>query len=749
MQSPAVPQQYNSSTPAPAQTNFYGQQSHVAPTYPQPPEIGGYDNSVAPPYGQPPAAMGHNVPTPNTFVPQHYSSVPPSQEPVPNSSSFYGQVPQQWTNPGAFQPPQSTGYTNSVHTSSFTPPQPQSQTSAARPVPSLPSRSSPGAAQQPEIPSKKPLPDPMSFPKPPPFMGREFGANNFETEPQSAPKSNQTLSSVSSVSGLPPPPALPQRSNSQALSIDSVASPPSYSAVPPPIIPSRTNTGEPLKQSSKIASFQTTSVSSPKTTSVSPKHGGSQKKAPPPPVKPKNLSANLPPKPAPKPTTSTGKIIPQLDNITSTSFNPATPHAVNKSPSANTETTQTHSTFPHDLNTVNREVNNVTSVTTQLEKSSIDPSSVGRTASIRDKIQALNSTQPNFASQIAGRFNSNYSQADSTIIPPDISSPKPSSIKKPTPVLPPKQHSSNSNQNSSPPIPQPRKTPVQDHPSSLQTETDTPPPINYSTRPTGYQPSRPPVLNFKDFDLQLQTGWFASPVIKLPSSFSNTNHTYSTQFSGSSSTLILAIRISEDLSIVKYRLQWDSTNPLGTVKSERKELLPPPTLTQAQLVQAYEQFGNGVASWAEASIGRQVGNGECWTLAQEAIEKSSHGFAMSSQGYTHGAVVYHAIGGASAPLAYNDSIRRGDILQFKNGKFETRNSQGVVVSTSTVGMPDHTSVVTSVSENNRVVDILQQNVGGVKIVQKGQHNLDEFTEGEIKIFRPVWKEWAGDLEPSW
>lgn len=253
------------------------------------------------------------------------------------------------------------------------------------------------------------------------------------------------------------------------------------------------------------------------------------------------------------------------------------------------------------------------------------------------------------------------------------------------------------------------------------------------------------------FDLNLTTLWFTQPArsIKLPESLAGLNYTFSVSSSGNSRKLILALRISEDLSIVKFKLEWQATDPLGTVVVERHDSPPPPALTQVQLAQASAQFGEGIARYAESVRGQQVGDGECWTLAQQAITHSCGGAAMLPQGYTHGAVVYHAHGGAPAPLAYNDRIMRGDIVQFTSGRFDTRNAQGMIIKQSYLGSPNHTSIVTAVSDDNRAIDVLHQNVGGIRRVQPDKHNLDELTAGEIKIFRPIWKEWAGELEAKW
>lgn len=251
--------------------------------------------------------------------------------------------------------------------------------------------------------------------------------------------------------------------------------------------------------------------------------------------------------------------------------------------------------------------------------------------------------------------------------------------------------------------------------------------------------------------MDLASLWFTKPArsLTLPASLQGLNYTFSLSSSGSNRKLVLALRIAETLAIVKFKLEWQVADPIGTVAVERRDLPAPQPLAQPQLTQAHDAFGEGVARYAESVVGTQVGDGECWTLAQQAITQSSSGAAMAPQGYTHGALVYHAVGGGPAPLAYADRIQRGDICQFTSGRFDKRNPAGVIVGQSFVGQPNHTSVVVHVSDNNRVVDVLHQNVGGVRRVQQEQHNLDELTAGDIKIFRPVWKEWAGELEAKW
>lgn len=797
--------------PAPAQ---YQPPAGLPPAQYQPPAGPPpvqYQPPAGPPSFQPPAAAGYAAPTqyqqPTAYQPPNAHQLPATTpSPVQHASPQYGYPAQEYAPPPGAPP-------GAVPQASYQPPATgppstyQSPATTGRPVPQLPPRANSVTSVtsvEPAAPVKAPLPDPSSFPKPPPFYGRD------SSQPAAQPPARAT-------------PPLPQRNTPPPPSRNTstpTTAPPSYSSIPPPTLPSRAVPAVPAVPAQPASA--------------------AHKKPPPPPVKPKtflhqNSSQPEAPVQSPQHTQSPSPAQPMqptgYNAVASQLGNALTPGATGSfrdrlksfnGPASNAAPASNPPSI--EQNAVNgAEINNITS---HVGKMALNPAnqsylknaynsinqqpgapaaaatppahdpnqsqvnSAGFSAiagsltsmasnpanqtSIKNKVAALNQSQPNFASQIASRFNPTaqpqpaVNEATPQAAPqavPQAASP----AHKKAPPPPPKKPGLASRNSAASSAPSPS-------PSPHQFSNDAPPPINFATRPQAFstQPPPPtasppvsapapapapaapapvssPLPGQKEFDLQLQTLWFTAPAnnLHLPPTLSGLNYVISTTTSGAAHTLTIALRIAEDLSIVKYRLSWQSHDPLNTVSVERKELPAPPVLPQTQLIQAHEQFGNGVAAWAEAMLGRQVGDGECWTLAKEAIDHSSHGYAMSPQGYTHGALVYHATGGASAPIAYNDSIRRGDVLQFTSGRFETRNAQGQVTSTAIVGQPNHTSIVTSVSANNRVVEIVQQNVSGVKQVQKGSHNLDELTQGDVKIFRPVWKEWAGELNCTW
>ena len=168
------------------------------------------------------------------------------------------------------------------------------------------------------------------------------------------------------------------------------------------------------------------------------------------------------------------------------------------------------------------------------------------------------------------------------------------------------------------------------------------------------------------------------------------------------------------------------------------------------------RYSDEIASWSESKMGQQVGDGECWTLANEALKAigtkaSSMGreACMSSQSYVHGALIYSYI---PATSPYPDprggireaSVARGDILQLLSAHFKSKDGR----SEKWAGAPDHTAVVVGV-EPNDVLSVVEQNIGGVKKVREGTYDMSELVKGEVRIFRAVGEGWVGKLEPKW
>jgi hypothetical protein len=168
------------------------------------------------------------------------------------------------------------------------------------------------------------------------------------------------------------------------------------------------------------------------------------------------------------------------------------------------------------------------------------------------------------------------------------------------------------------------------------------------------------------------------------------------------------------------------------------------------------RYSNAVASWCESMMGQQVGDGECWTLANEALlavgaECTSRGQepCMSSQSYIHGFLIY-SYDPALSPYPQpkggikEAGVARGDIVQLQTAHFRSKDG----LTQKWAGAPDHTAVVVDV-DHNGILKVVEQNVGGVKKVRDGSYDMSELVKGEVKIFRAVGENWIGKLEPKW
>lgn len=250
-----------------------------------------------------------------------------------------------------------------------------------------------------------------------------------------------------------------------------------------------------------------------------------------------------------------------------------------------------------------------------------------------------------------------------------------------------------------------------------------------------------------DLDLEIPTCWFASGNSgTIPKCFQGCDWTSSYGSSGSQRFSNYAFRLP-DLATAVLKFSWDSggSSPLMTLKQSVK-FIPPPSATKEQLLDGYKQYSEHIANWCEVKAGAQVGDGECWTLAHDALKKACGSHAFVSSGYNHGALILTVKANTSEdePIivreTVTDSIRRGDILQFTSCLFKSGGQWQVF------GHPDHTAIVLDTSGSK--LKIVQQNFQNQKVVGFGEIDLHELSSGELKVFRPVDSNWIIDLSSA-
>jgi hypothetical protein len=126
-----------------------------------------------------------------------------------------------------------------------------------------------------------------------------------------------------------------------------------------------------------------------------------------------------------------------------------------------------------------------------------------------------------------------------------------------------------------------------------------------------------------------------------------------------------------------------------------------------------------IKDYVSTVIGTKVGRGECWDLANEALE----GVGAEWNGmYVFGKVV----------VPGKDSIYPGDVLQFENVKLEYRDVNDILTET----YPHHTAIVYEVL-GPKTFRIAHQNTGfSGRKVGLSLLRLDDKKSGKITFYRP-------------
>lgn len=118
-------------------------------------------------------------------------------------------------------------------------------------------------------------------------------------------------------------------------------------------------------------------------------------------------------------------------------------------------------------------------------------------------------------------------------------------------------------------------------------------------------------------------------------------------------------------------------------------------------------------AYCRGQMGKQVGNGECWTLADEAFKACG----LKRPGgdlRVWGRLVDWK----------KEELLPGDIVEYRSAKFDNGSSTG----------PEHTSVV--IKGGKRGIMIAEQNWSGNKTVRETGFDPKGLNSGEIMIYRP-------------
>jgi hypothetical protein len=145
-----------------------------------------------------------------------------------------------------------------------------------------------------------------------------------------------------------------------------------------------------------------------------------------------------------------------------------------------------------------------------------------------------------------------------------------------------------------------------------------------------------------------------------------------------------------------------------------------------------------VVAYCQEHKGEQVREGECSSLADEALREAGakpRGSDDPGPGdYVWGKLVLRLERDNSGLTSSGkrEDVKPGDVIQFRDIKFQGRRGNG----SYTLTMPHHTAVVVRVEDRGRTLRILHQNWAGKKVVQETTLRLDDLKGGWLRVYEP-------------
>ena len=260
----------------------------------------------------------------------------------------------------------------------------------------------------------------------------------------------------------------------------------------------------------------------------------------------------------------------------------------------------------------------------------------------------------------------------------------------------------------------------------------------------GSRPSSDQLYIATDIDLGHESGWWSQqglipPVLQDRLDLIHEMEETSTVRRGgkqaiSKSLYVLYMDYSQTIISARFEMQ----DP-AAVKLEQRHEPPPSRLRQEQLEQAHAKFGRAIEEGAVARKEAVVGDGSPHALVSEVI--SSLPDALPPVGTrAYGAIIYANL--ANASVMQLDEIRSGDIVTFRNTKFQGHRGPMKSKYNIEVGKPDHVGIVVDWDGTRKKIRAWEQGRDSKK-VRIESFKLGDMRSGEVKVWRTMARDWIG------
>lgn len=194
-----------------------------------------------------------------------------------------------------------------------------------------------------------------------------------------------------------------------------------------------------------------------------------------------------------------------------------------------------------------------------------------------------------------------------------------------------------------------------------------------------------------------------------------------------------------DYSQTFITARFDSKNPADVVLEQRHEA-PPPRPRQDVLEAAHQHFGPGIAAAAHQRTGHVVLDGSPHALILDVLRTRPN--ALLPVGTSaYGVVIYANL--SNATVQQFDEIRAGDIITFRNAKFQGKHGAMHAKYSEEVGKPEHVGIVAEWDGSKRKVRFFEQGRDGKRGVRVEGFRVGDLRSGEVKVWRVVGRRFVG------
>ncbi|KAF1830232.1 hypothetical protein BDW02DRAFT_110689 [Decorospora gaudefroyi] len=242
-----------------------------------------------------------------------------------------------------------------------------------------------------------------------------------------------------------------------------------------------------------------------------------------------------------------------------------------------------------------------------------------------------------------------------------------------------------------------------------------------------------------DIDLGVASHWWTQPKMLPPSLEGRKDVLVDMKESQSGNIIEKLIQVLYlDYSQTTISARFEANN-VSDVQFEQRNDAPPPRQRPDQLEDAYEQFGRQIAKAIESKQNTVVGNGTPHALIDELLKPYREALPpVSTRAF--GALVYANL--ANASTQSYDEIRPGDIISFRNAKFQGKAGPMHAKYSMDVGKPDHVGVVVEWDGSKKKVRAWEQGREHKK-VKPESFKMGDLRSGEVRVWRVMSRAWVG------